>query len=153
MTDFELIQKTIELSAESSKKGFPVGAVIAIGGKVVASGASNGKVQHDPTSHAETDAIRSLCQKLKTRNLKGYTLYSSMEPCSMCFGAAYWSNINRIVYAVGYPKLNSMHFDNSAGLLELAKLSNKNIEIVQIKELENQALDVIKKWELKTYGR
>jgi tRNA(Arg) A34 adenosine deaminase TadA len=52
----------------------------------------------DPTCHAEINAIRKVCQILKTTNLSGCVLYTTCEPCPMCFAAAWWANISRIVY-------------------------------------------------------
>ncbi|MFC1667823.1 nucleoside deaminase [Chlamydiota bacterium] len=52
----------------------------------------------DITAHAEINAIRESCRKLQTINLSDCTLYSTCEPCPMCFSAAHWAKISRIVY-------------------------------------------------------
>lgn len=52
----------------------------------------------DPTNHAEIYAIRSACQILQTTDLSDCILFTTCEPCPMCFGAAWWANISQIVY-------------------------------------------------------
>jgi tRNA(Arg) A34 adenosine deaminase TadA len=58
-------------------------------------------MHHDPTAHAEIVAIRRLCAKLNTTNLKGYTIYCTLQPCGMCTMACLWAGISRIVYGAG----------------------------------------------------
>src|ERR1700753_746523 len=53
---------------------------------------------HDPSAHAETLAIRLACAKLATGSLKGYTLYTTCEPCAMCMACALWSGLDRVVF-------------------------------------------------------
>jgi tRNA(Arg) A34 adenosine deaminase TadA len=53
---------------------------------------------HDPSAHAETLAIRLACAKLATGSLKGYTLYTTCEPCAMCMACALWSGLDRLVF-------------------------------------------------------
>jgi len=54
--------------------------------------------EHDPSSHAEVRAIRAATKKLKTTSLKGYTLYTTCEPCPMCMAAALWAGVDRVIY-------------------------------------------------------
>ncbi|QSH39060.1 nucleoside deaminase [Candidatus Kaiserbacteria bacterium] len=85
---------------EAAKASWPFGAVIVRDGKVIAqAGAGDGTdTEHDPTAHAETNAIRRACEKLGTGDLSGAILYASCEPCALCFGAAWYANIKNIVY-------------------------------------------------------
>jgi tRNA(Arg) A34 adenosine deaminase TadA len=53
---------------------------------------------HDPSAHAETLTIRLACAKLATGSLKGYTLYTTCEPCPMCMACALWSGLDRLVF-------------------------------------------------------
>ena len=53
---------------------------------------------HDPSAHAETLTIRLACAKLAAGSLKGYTLYSTCEPCAMCMACALWSGLDRLVF-------------------------------------------------------
>jgi len=54
--------------------------------------------ENDPSSHAEVRTIRLACKKLKGFSLKGYTLYSTCEPCPMCMADALWAGLDRVVY-------------------------------------------------------
>ncbi len=53
---------------------------------------------HDPSAHAETLTIRLACAKLGSGSLKGYTLYTTCEPCAMCMACALWSGLDRLVF-------------------------------------------------------
>lgn len=142
------LKQAIELSKKSVKEGgFPVGAVIVKGGIVISHGLSNGKNNKDATNHAEIEAIRNASQKLNTRDLFDCEIYSSMEPCLMCFSASYWAKIKKIIYAVGKDKLSKQHYEGLCSLEDINLKNNRKIEIIHIKELENEALDIVKDWE------
>jgi tRNA(adenine34) deaminase len=82
----------------------PVGAVVARGGKVLAVAANEREATNDPTAHAELLAIRRAANALGGWRLTGCTLYSSLEPCPMCAGAAHAARVDRLVYAAPDPK-------------------------------------------------
>ena len=146
--DKQFLQQAIELSEESIRQGgFPVGALIVKDGVVISEGLSNGKNNKDATSHAEIEAIRQASQKIDSRDLFECEIYSSMEPCLMCFSACYWAKIKKIVYAVSKEKLSKQHYEGLHSLEEINSKNNKQIEIIHIKELENEALEIIKDWE------
>jgi len=76
----------------------PFGACVVKGGEVV-SCAHNGVWEGmDITAHAEMIALRLACKKLNTIDLSGCVIYSTCEPCPMCFSACHWARIDRIVY-------------------------------------------------------
>jgi tRNA(Arg) A34 adenosine deaminase TadA len=54
--------------------------------------------EHDPSSHAEVRTVRLACKKLKGWSLKGYTMYTTCEPCPMCMANALWAGLDRVVY-------------------------------------------------------
>ena len=58
---------------------------------------------HDPSAHAETLTIRLACAKLGSGSLKGYTLYTTCEPCAMCMACALWSGLDRLVFGATIP--------------------------------------------------
>jgi tRNA(adenine34) deaminase len=83
----------------------PVGAiVIAASGEIVARGDNRVLRTSDPTAHAEIVALRSAGEVLGNYRLLGCTLYSTLEPCSMCAGAILHARISRLVYAAADPK-------------------------------------------------
>lgn len=100
MTKQELMRRAIALAVENVKQGGgPFGAVIARNGEIVAEGVNRVTLQHDPTAHAEVQAIRNACTKLGTFDLSGCDIYSSCEPCPMCLGAIYWAHLSHLYFA------------------------------------------------------
>lgn len=83
----------------------PVGAVVLDPeGNIVGVGANRRHVDNDPTAHAEILALRAAGHALRTWNLEGCTLVVTLEPCTMCAGAAVNSRISRVVFGAWEPK-------------------------------------------------
>ncbi len=80
------------------KDEIPVGALIVIDNKVIARGHNLTEMLNDVTAHAEMQAITSAANFLGGKYLVGCTLYVTLEPCQMCAGALYWSQISKIVF-------------------------------------------------------
>ncbi len=94
-------EKFMHIAINVAKKAdFPYGAIIAKDNRIIAKAGTASKESLDPTEHAEINAIRKACKKLKSKELIGCTLYSTCEPCPMCFTAAWWAKIDRIVYGM-----------------------------------------------------
>ena len=145
----DFLAEAIDLSKEIALGGgFPVGAIIVVDGVVIARGVSDGKRHHDPTWHAEIDAIRRACALLGTRSLKNATLYSSMEPCLMCYSACYWANIGQVVYACSKDKLDKIHYEKGSDLVAFKDMMKSwTTEIIHNTEQEVRALQVVAAWE------
>ena len=62
--------------------------------------------EHDPSAHAEVRTMRLACAKLKSPSLKGYTLYTTCEPCPMCMSDALWAGVDRVVYGASIEDAN-----------------------------------------------
>lgn len=121
MTRKELMRKAIELSIENiANGGGPFGAVIARDGEIIATGVNRVTSEHDPTSHAEVNAIRNACRKLNTFDLAGCKIYTSCQPCPMCLGAIYWAHIDKIYYGNTKTDAKEIGFDDSFIYDELA---------------------------------
>ena len=100
MTKQELRQRAIDLAVENVRNGGgPFGAVIARGGEIVAEGVNRVTSQHDPTAHAEVQAIRKACSEFNTFDLTGLDIYASCEPCPMCLGAIHWAHLDHLYFA------------------------------------------------------
>ncbi len=82
----------------------PVGAVVVKDGEVVAVGYNQPIGRHDPTAHAEVNALRAAAEKLGNYRLPGCELYVTLEPCAMCSGAMMHARLARIVYGASDPK-------------------------------------------------
>lgn len=148
MTDSDFIKKTIELSRESiAIGGYPVGSIIVKDGEIIATGLSNGKQLCDPTSHAETSAIREASAKLNRRNLDDVVLYSSLEPCVMCYSSSFWAYIPKVVFACGRDKVPANYFEGNHNIYALNEASLRKIELIHLDELEGEALEVINEYE------
>lgn len=114
MTKQELMQRAIDLAVENVKQGGgPFGAVIAKDGEIVAEGVNRVTLQHDPTAHAEVQAIRKACAKKQDFDLSGYDIYSSCEPCPMCLGAIYWAHLDHLYFAATKDDAARIGFDDA----------------------------------------
>lgn len=108
------IKRAIELAEANAASitGGPFGAVIVKDGQIISEAANTVTVDYDPSAHAEVNAIRKACKKLKNFDLSGCVLYTSCEPCPMCLSASYWAHIDRIVYAASRSDAADAGFDD-----------------------------------------
>jgi tRNA(Arg) A34 adenosine deaminase TadA len=115
------MQRAIALSIENVKKGGgPFGAVIVKNDIIIAEGVNRVTASHDPTAHAEIVAIRTACTALQSFQLTGCSIYSSCEPCPMCFGAIYWARPDIVYFANTKHDAASINFDDSFIYTQLA---------------------------------
>ena len=149
MTNEELMRRAIELSENSVRNGGgPFGAVIAKEGEIVAEGSNKVTIDNDPTAHAEVCTIRNACQKLGTFDLSGCVIYTSCEPCPMCFGAIYWAHLDKIYYANDRKDAGKIGFDDDFIYEEIALESQYRKKPSEIL-LRNEAINAFKMWTLK----
>lgn len=114
MTKEELMREAIRLSVDNVRNGGgPFGAVIARGGKIVATGVNRVTPDCDPTAHAEVSAIRAACKELGTFDLSGCEIYSSCEPCPMCLGAIYWAHLDKLYFGNNKHDAAEIGFDDA----------------------------------------
>lgn len=114
LTHEELLRKAISFATNNiQESGGPFGALIASNGVIIATGCNRVTADHDPTAHAEVNAIREACKKLGTFNLSGCDIYTSCEPCPMCLSAIYWAHLDRIFYAASQKDAAKVGFDDS----------------------------------------
>lgn len=103
--DAAFMQAALEQAAESAKAGeIPVGAVVAIGGELVATGQNRSIRDSDPSAHAEVVALRAAGSTLSNYRLTDATLYVTLEPCAMCIGAIVQGRVARVVFGAYDPK-------------------------------------------------
>lgn len=123
VNEVELLREVIDMGVEAaSGQGGPFGALVAVdGGRVVGRGTNRVISDGDPTLHAEVVAIREACRALGSHDLSGTVLYASCEPCPMCFGAAYWARIDRIVHAASRADAAAAGFDDAAIHADVAR--------------------------------
>lgn len=125
--------------------GGPFGACIVKDGQVIAV-ARNTVLKNDATCHAEINAIRKASRKLGTYDLGGCEIYSTTEPCPMCFGAIHWARIGTIYYGTG------IHDAGRAGFNEL-RLSNAQMKAIGRSRvrlvpgfMREECLDLFRAW-------
>jgi tRNA(Arg) A34 adenosine deaminase TadA len=134
MVSIKLHKKYMQLAiSEASKNlltpdGGPFGAVIVRGDKVVAV-ARNTVLKNDASCHAEVNAIRIASKKLKTYDLSGCRIYSTTEPCPMCFSAIHWARIDTIIYGNSIADAKKIGFNE----LSISNVSMKKIGKAKIK--------------------
>jgi guanine deaminase len=146
MTDVDHLKfqrRAIELSARAALEygtGGAFGAVIAKDGKIVSEGMNRVVASHDPTWHAEMEAIRLACITLQSFKLSGCTLYTSAEPCPMCLATSYWAGLEAIHYSATVDDaLKYGDFDDRFIYAELALPPEK-------RKLREEAVEVWKKY-------
>lgn len=88
----------------------PVGAVVVCDDRIIARAHNQVELLNDPTAHAEILAITAACENMGTKYLEGCSLYVTLEPCVMCAGATYWSQLVKIEYAASDPKRGFSRF-------------------------------------------
>ena len=100
LTDELLTRMAVRLARENAAGGaLPFGALVARDGAVLATGVNTALADHDPSAHAEANAVRAACRQLKTLSLNGAMLVASCEPCAICVSIALAAGVERIIYA------------------------------------------------------
>lgn len=130
---------TIEMAQDNVRSGHggPFAALIVRDGEIIAASANSVTSSNDPTAHAEVNAIREACRKLKTFQLDDCELFTSCEPCPMCLGAIYWSRISKVYFAASQDEAAAAGFDDKFIYLEIEKPHlDRNIPFVHVK-IEN----------------
>jgi tRNA(Arg) A34 adenosine deaminase TadA len=106
-----------EARAAASRGEVPIGAVVALGNRLVASDGNRTRELNDPTAHAEILAIRTAAQKLSSERLTDLDLYVTLEPCAMCAAAISFARIRRLYFGAADEKggavVNGVRFFSS----------------------------------------
>lgn len=98
-TDEYFMKKALQEAELAFEKGeVPVGAIVVIDNKIIARSHNLTELLNDVTAHAEMQSITAAANFLGGKYLIGCTLYVTLEPCQMCAGALYWSQISKIVF-------------------------------------------------------
>lgn len=101
----------IATSKGSDPASSPLGSVIVLDGKVISAERNQTQDLPDATAHAEMMAIRRGCEGSGSMELRGATLYSTLQPCGMCTMASIWSKVGRVVYGAGRDDVHAMYFE------------------------------------------
>jgi tRNA(Arg) A34 adenosine deaminase TadA len=131
----EFLRRTIALATQNvaACAGGPFAAVVVRDGKIVGEGVNSVTASHDPTAHAEVNAIRSAARALGTFTLAGCQLYTSCEPCPMCLAAAYWARLDAVYYGASTADAARAGFDDALLYEELRKdVSQRKLRAMQL---------------------
>lgn len=132
--DTYFMKKALQEAEIAFEKGeIPVGAVIVVDNKIIARTHNLTELLHDVTAHAEMQAITSAANFLGGKYLKGCTLYVTLEPCQMCAGALYWSQISKIVFGAR---------DEQRGFMTMGTQLHPKTEVIS-GVLANEAADLM----------
>ncbi|RZJ47160.1 MAG: nucleoside deaminase [Flavobacterium sp.] len=136
-TDEYFMKKALQEAEMAFDKGeIPVGAIIVVADKVIARTHNLTELLNDVTAHAEMQAITSAANFLGGKYLKDCTLYVTLEPCQMCAGALYWSQISKIVFGAR---------DEQRGFIAMGtKLHPKTTVVSGV--MANEAADLMKRF-------
>lgn len=135
--DSYFMKKALEEAELAYEKGeIPVGVVIVANQQVIARGHNLTELLNDVTAHAEMQAITSAANFLGGKYLRDCTMYVTLEPCQMCAGALYWSQISNLVFAASDPERG---YRNMGGKLHPKTKVKKGI-------LEEEAGALLKKF-------
>ncbi len=123
--DFRFMKLALELAKKAELKDeVPVGALVVRNGEIIGRGMNASISDHDPTSHAEINAIRDAAKAIKNYRLKDCSIYVTLEPCAMCVGAIQHARIEKIIYGAPDPKTGAC---------------GSTVDLINIKEINHHA--------------
>lgn len=131
------MKKALQEAEMAFEKGeIPVGAIIVVDNKVIARSHNLTELLNDVTAHAEMQSITAAANFLGGKYLKNCTLYVTLEPCQMCAGALYWSQISKVVFGAR---------DEQRGFLTLGTQLHPKTQVIQ-GIMANECADLMKRF-------
>ncbi len=136
-TDEYFMKKALQEAEIAFEKGeIPVGALVVINDKVIARSHNLTEMLNDVTAHAEMQSITAAANFLGGKYLKDCTLYVTLEPCQMCAGALYWSQISKIVFGA---------FDEQRGFTKMGTQLHPKTKVIS-GVLANESADLMRRF-------
>lgn len=149
---FEPERKYMQLAIDRAKNNFslmsggPFGATIVKDGEIVAVSA-NSVLEEDATCHAEMNAIRAASKKLGTHDLSGCIIYSTTEPCPMCFSAIHWAKIDKIVYGTTIEDVAKLGFNElSISNDDMKSQGGSTVEVIS-NFMRDECFAMLEEWQ------
>lgn len=137
----ELMSLAIDKARKTMNQdiGGPFGALILDAkGKIVAIASNSVLKDHDPTAHAEMNAIRLATKTLGTHDLTDCTLYTTAYPCPMCLGAIIWANIKKVYYGCSAQDADKIGFRDDF-IYEFIRNNQSDKNILVLEETEKSS--------------
>ena len=144
----------MKVAIEEARKGFnrndggPFGAAIVKDGHLIAKAHNEVLKTNDPTGHAEIRAIRKACARLENYDLSDCEIYSTSEPCPMCFAAIHWSRLKRLYYGTSRDDVAAIGFDDSL-IYDILRGKTKIVQMERMNIDRNSCLNLLKEWNAK----
>jgi len=126
--------------------GGPFGACIARGKEVLAVAHNTVLKENDPTCHAEITAIRLASRRLGTYDLSGCIIYSTTEPCPMCFAAIHWACLTNLVYGTAINDVAALGFNELIISNEQMKIAGRSPVNIYPGFLVEECRDLLQQW-------
>ena len=146
-TERRFMEKAIDVSDKGVRKGnSPFGSCIVKGGRVVAAAHNTVLAEKDATNHAEMNAIRLACRRLGSHELRGCVIYSTTEPCPMCFAAIHWAKIDAVVFGTGIADVKRLGFSELT--VSDKRMKREGHSKVRIREgfMRKECLALLERW-------
>lgn len=144
------MNQALKLSEEGAgtKGGYPIGAiVVSKDGKIIGKGYSKVSLTHDPTAHAEIVAIRDAANNVKSPDLKGASLFTTVAPCPMCLAASYWANIGNIYYSISNEESFKYGFPDKIMFNDFArKPVDRTMPAEELKTNKDHSVNLLNNW-------
>ncbi len=129
------MQAALEEARRAGEMGeVPIGCVVVVADRIVARGGNRTESRQDPTSHAEMIAVRKATLRFGNWRLTDATIYSTLEPCSMCMGALLLARVQRLVFGAWDGKAGA-----AGSLYDLSRDPRLNHRILVMSEIEEEA--------------
>ncbi len=151
-------EKYMRIAIAKTREGIesgqtPFGACIVKNGKVVSAAHNHVWASTDITAHAEIAAIREACKTLETVDLSDCTIYSTCEPCPMCYSAIHWARIGTIVYGANIADAENGGFNEiPISNEQLKQLGNDKVHLIK-DLLKEECAALFDEWKTKAKSR
>jgi guanine deaminase len=149
------MNKFMQAAIEMARKGFnldyggPFGAAIVKDGVLIASGHNEVLKTNDPTAHAEIVAIRKACALLDSYDLSTCEIYSTSEPCPMCFSAIHWSRLKKLYWGTSKDDVAAIGFDDGL-IYDILRGKAQSDQIVIVNTDRKSCLRLLEEWDAKS---
>lgn len=133
--DRKFMSHAVELMRKAGvveKTGGPFGAVVVMNNEILSSSGNSVLRDNDPSAHAEVNAIRMACRKVGSPHIKGATLFSSCEPCPMCYSTAYWARVDKIYYAASWSDYADLFDDSNINQDMKQSYAQRTVRVAQL---------------------
>jgi len=144
----------MKVAIEEARKGFtrddggPFGAIIVRNGVPIANAHNEVLKTNDPTAHAEILAIRKACAHLESYDLSDCEIYSTSEPCPMCFSAIHWSRLKKLYFGTTKDDVSVIGFDDSL-IYDILRGKVQAVQMERINVDRGSCLGLLQEWDAK----